>query len=119
MTAVATGTPGATDVHVRAIERTVVAIVHEALGVDAKGIKVRLDDDRGGLAVSITTPLPVPSLDGDPGTSRRGGPTVLERLHAARRTVVERMRDVAGREVTRVDIRISTATLAEQKRSIR
>ena len=51
--------PGTVTISVRSLERMAVAIVHEELGVEVSAIRVRLSDDRGGLALAVTAPVVV------------------------------------------------------------
>ncbi|KQQ05290.1 MULTISPECIES: hypothetical protein [unclassified Rathayibacter] len=90
---------GTVTLSVRSIERTALAIVHEELGVDVSAIRVRLSDDDGGLALSVSTPVVL----ADAATAG----TVLDRLHRDRTRIAARMQALTGRSVSRVDIRVT------------
>ncbi|PPG83009.1 hypothetical protein [Rathayibacter sp. AY1H2] len=92
---------GTVTITVRSIERAAVAIVHEELGVEVSAIRVRLSDDRGGLALAVTAPVVV-----EPGTAPAGG-SLLERLHGDRTRIASRMEALTGRTVSRIDIRVT------------
>ncbi|KQQ10182.1 hypothetical protein [Rathayibacter sp. Leaf296] len=103
----ATGAPvaGTVTVSVRSIERTALAVVHEELGVEVSAIRVRLSDDRGGLALAVTTPVVVdPDPVSAPGAD---GGNLLDRLHRDRARIAARMQALTGRTVTRVDVRVT------------
>lgn len=101
----ATGAPvaGTVTVSVRSIERTALAVVHEELGVEVSAIRVRLSDDRGGLALAVTTPVVVDPVS-TPGAE---GGNLLDRLHRDRARIAARMQALTGRTVTRVDVRVT------------
>ncbi|SMH30454.1 hypothetical protein SAMN06295885_0430 [Rathayibacter oskolensis] len=96
---------GTVTITVRSIERTALAIAHEELDVEVSAIRVHLSDDRGGLALAITTPVVLePPLSAAPGSP---GGSVLDRLHRDRARIASRMEALTGRTVTRVDIRVT------------
>jgi hypothetical protein len=92
---------GTVTITVRSIERSAVAIVHEELGVEVSAVRVRLSDDHGGLALSVTAPVVA-----EPGAVDPGG-SLLERLHRDRARIASRMEALTGRTVSRVDIRVT------------
>ena len=105
---------GTVTVSVRSIERTALAVVHEELGVEVSAIRVRLSDDRGGLALSVTTPVVVGSDPAAaPGTDEGN---LLDRLHRDRSRIAARMQALTGRTVTRVDIRVNGTRTRQTRR---
>lgn len=89
---------GTVTIAVRSIERTALAIVHEELGVEVSAIRVHLSDDRGGLALGVSTPVVLDPEDGG---------SVLDRLHRDRARIAARMQALTGRTVSRVDVRVT------------
>ncbi|AZZ56135.1 hypothetical protein [Rathayibacter iranicus] len=89
---------GTVTITTRSLERAAVAIVHEELGVEVSAIRVRLSDDRGGLALAVTAPVVLEQETGD---------SLLDRLHRDRSRIASRMQVLTGRTVTRVDVRVT------------
>lgn len=99
-------------------ERVLVKVAEEAtsasLGVDRGSVSVGIAEAQNGLAVTIGTPLPVPDLDDTEAI--RAGNTVLERVGAIQSQLRDRIAEVTGRDVHRVNITITGAVMAEKKR---
>ena len=102
---------GTVTVSVRSIERTALAVVHEELGVEVSAIRVRLSDDRGGLALAVTTPVVVGT---DPASAPGAGDgDLLQRLHRDRARIAARMQALTGRTVTPAASGTADATTKE------
>lgn len=99
-------------------ERVLVKVVEEAtadaLRVDRGDVSVGVSEERGGMAVTISTPLPVPELD-DVAAIQAGAP-VLERVEAIQAQLRDRIGQLIGRDVTRINMTITGAAIAERKR---
>ncbi|GAA1634834.1 hypothetical protein [Microbacterium flavum] len=99
-------------------DRVLVKIAEETtaatLKVDRGDVNVDVAEARGGMAVTIRTPLPVPNLE-DTNAIRAGTP-VLDRVARVQEQLRDRIGHIAGREVTRVNVTITGAVIAEQKR---
>lgn len=99
-------------------ERVLVKIAEEAtattLKVDRGDVKVDVAEARGGLAVTIRTPLPIPNLEDTAAIA--AGPPVLQRVAGIQEQLRDRIGRITGREVTRVNVTITGAVIAEQKR---
>lgn len=107
---------GSVSIGTRALERTATAIVHELLEAAVSDIRVSLGDDAGGLAITVETPITIEPLGSGSGSAEL---PVLERVHAARSALVERMAELTGRRVGRVDIRITGSRIRTTKRTLR
>lgn len=77
-------------------------------------MKVDVAEARGGMTVTIRTPLPIPNLD-DTAAITAGAP-VLERVARIQELLRDRIGQITGHEVTRVNITITGAVIADQKR---
>ncbi|MFG6278599.1 hypothetical protein [Microbacterium sp. S16(2024)] len=99
-------------------ERVLVKIAEETtaitLKVDRGDVNVEVAEARGGMAVTIRTPLPVPNLE-DTAAINAGTP-VLQRVARIQEQLRDRIGQITGREVTRVNVTITGAVIAEQKR---
>lgn len=103
---------GRTTITSRAVRRVVSAVTADALEVPAHDVAVTLSDDHGKLAVEARTPIRIPALAARPDA----GGTLVERLVAAQTEVRERVLDLTGSTVGRVDLRITGARIQERRR---
>jgi len=103
---------GRTDISRRALERVATALAAEALGTGAASIRVRLDDVAGALGLGVAGRIGVAPL-GDGG---RGGQSVVDRAEAAVDRIRTGMRTVAGREVGRIDVRLTGVDITRKGR---
>jgi len=109
----ASGSPrGRTTITSRAVRRVVSAVTADALEVPATDVSVTLTDDGGKLAVEARTPIRIPALSARPD---QGG-TLVERLTVAQTQVRDRVLDLTGSTVGRVDLRITGARIQERRR---
>ncbi len=95
------------------------AAAAEALGVSAQDVRAEWSDDDGLLALSIAAPIRVPSLTDvlrDPLRVEGYGGTVWDRAVAAKTAILERVTQLSGSTLSRVDIRISGARISEGAR---
>lgn len=95
------------------------AAAAEALGVAAQDVRAAWSDDDGLLALSIVAPIRVPSLTEvlrDPPRVAEYGGTVWDRAVAAKTAILERVTQLSGSTLSRVDIRISGARVSEGPR---
>ncbi|WP_157009079.1 hypothetical protein [Agromyces laixinhei] len=106
--------PGRIDVR----ERVLVKVAQEAaatvIGVDRGEVSVDVGQYGRGVAVRIATPLPIPDLD-DTAAIEAGEP-VLDRVATIQQRLRDRISHVLGREVVRVNITVTGAVIAEQRR---
>jgi hypothetical protein len=102
---------GRDSISARALQRVVAAVAAEELDVRPKEVSVQLADDRGLLAVTITSPLRLSALG-----SNTGQVGVLTRGTSARDSIRSRTRDIAGTEVRTVALRISRAAIRSESR---
>lgn len=98
---------GSTTFSARALQRLAVGIVRDAAGVTVRDVGVQLSDQGGALRISVTVPV-----------ARGGGQAsnLVEQGDALRRTLIDGMRDLAGRDVKTVDIRYAGVRRSREKR---
>ncbi len=113
-TAEAPSLPGRIVIPERVLAKVSEQAAATILGVDRRAVKVQLGQARGGMAVSVSSPLPVPDLDDT--AAIRAGATVLERLAAMQAEVRDVITALTGTEVARVNITITGAVIAQKPR---
>ncbi|MEC5179138.1 hypothetical protein [Arthrobacter sp. CG_A4] len=92
------------------------AAAAEALGVTAPEVRAEWSDDDGLLALSLVAPITVPPLTAvlrDPGRTAAFGGSVWDRAVAAKAQILRRVTELSGARLSRVDIRISGASVSE------
>lgn len=92
------------------------AAAAEALGVPPQDVRADWTDDGGLLALSLVTPIAVPSLTAvlrDPGRVAGFGGPIWERAVAAKSQILRRVTELSGARLSRVDIRISGASVTD------
>ncbi|MHA7221720.1 hypothetical protein ACX80S_05270 [Arthrobacter sp. RHLT1-20] len=92
------------------------AAAAEALGVTAQEVRAEWSDDDGLLALSLVAPITVPSLTAvlrDPGRVAAFGGPIWDRAVAAKTEILHRVTELSGARLSRVDIRISGASVSE------
>ncbi len=92
------------------------AAAAEALGVPAQDVRADWADDGGLLALSLVTPIAVPSLTSvlrDPGRVAAFGGPIWDRVVAAKSQILRRVTELSGARLSRVDIRISGASVRD------
>ncbi|AZC12439.1 hypothetical protein [Microbacterium sp. ABRD28] len=110
-----TATPaGRVDVTERVFTKVVRAASAELIGIGRDALRAEVAGYRGGLAVRLATPLPVPPLD-DPDAVR-AMPGVIERSRALQEHLQERLSRLTGRDITRIDITVTGAVTPERRR---
>ncbi|MEF2978991.1 hypothetical protein [Subtercola sp. YIM 133946] len=110
---------GRTQVTARALTRVVTALAATALDVAPSRVSVSLSDHDGALAVSISSPIRVVSLNqigGDDNAVLRSGGTVLERAERAQSVVREQAQYLTGSSIHSVTIRLNGAEIRHQER---
>lgn len=106
--------PGRIVVKERVLRKVAEETAARTLRVDRDRVSVGVSEARGGLAVAVSAPLPVPDLDDT--AAIRSGPSVLERLSEIQAELRDRIAQVTGRDVTRVNITITGAVVSGQRR---
>ncbi len=92
------------------------AAAGEALGVPPHVVRAEWSDDDGLLALSLVTPIAVPPLTAalrDPARIGALGGSIRKRAIAAKAKILHRVTELSGARLSRVDIRISGATVRE------
>jgi hypothetical protein len=106
--------PGRVDVAERALRAASLQAVSELVGVGRGDVSVDVREFRGGYALRVSTPLPIPDLD-DPAAVE-AAPRLLERMRTMQEDLSVRLGDLLGRPVVRVDITVTGARAPERKR---
>ncbi|MFT2815443.1 hypothetical protein [Leifsonia sp. A12D58] len=110
---------GRTRITSKALKSVVSAVTAEALGVDANHVGVDLTDHSGALAVTVTTPIRVVSLDrvqSDPTAVKRAGGSIVDRTSRAQETIRDRVSNLTGSTIGRVTVRISGVNIQPEER---
>lgn len=103
----------------QALTSTAQAAAAEVLGVEPARVRASFSDDRGLLALLLALPLPVPPLTrvlDDPDVVGAFGGTLWARADAARSPILDRVQQLTGARLSRVDIRIIGSTVAKGAR---
>ncbi|MCC3275728.1 MULTISPECIES: hypothetical protein [unclassified Arthrobacter] len=101
----------------QALTSTAKAAAAEYFGVPAQQIRVLWRDDQGLLALSLSLPIALPPLNTlTPAMLELAGGTVWQRAHAAKPVLLQRVAELTGSRLSRVDIRITGALPAEGRR---
>jgi hypothetical protein len=114
-----TGLAGHNRISTQALTSVARAAAAEALGVPPQDVRADWSDDDGLLALSLVTPIAVPSLTAvlrDPGRVAGFGGSIWDRAVAAKGDILRRVTELSGAQLSRVDIRISGATVSERRR---
>ncbi|MHA7240991.1 hypothetical protein [Arthrobacter sp. TMS1-12-1] len=103
----------------QALTSTARAVAADVLGVPTAQIRASFSDDRGLLALLLALPLPVPPLARvveDPDVVAVFGGPLQARADAARSPILERVQQLTGARLSRVDIRIIGSTVTRGAR---
>ena len=91
------------------------AAAAQALGVDAEDVRADWTDDDGLLALSLVSPISVPPLQSvvlDPARVGAFGGSIWERAVRAKESILAKVSELSGSQVSRVDIRVSGARIS-------
>ena len=110
---------GTTRLTAKALTRLASAVTGDALGVDAGSVSVDLEDHRGSLALRISTPIRVPSLERirsqEASIERSGGP-ILARVEQAKGEIRDRFQSLTDSRVERVMLRVTSLNIRAEER---
>jgi hypothetical protein len=107
---------GHTRISTQALSSVAKAAAAEALGVTPHEVRAEWSDDDGLLALSLVAPIAVPSLTTivrDPGRIEGLGGPIWDRAVAAKAVIWQRVTELSGARLSRVDIRIGGASMSE------
>src|SRR3712207_1894014 len=93
------------------------AAAGDALGVPPHEVRADWSDDGGLLALSLVTPIRIPSLMSVVRDSSRiagFGGSIWDRAVAAKEEILTRVTELSGARLSRVDIRVSGAHATER-----
>jgi len=103
-------------INTQALTSVARAAAAEALGVDPHEVRAEWTDDDGLLALSLVAPIAIPPLSAvlrDPGRVVAAGGSIWDRTVAAKAAILRRVTELSGARLSRVDIRISGASVSE------
>lgn len=95
------------------------AAAAEALAVAPHEVRAEWSDDDGLLALSLVSPIAVPSLSAvlqNPVHVADFGGSIWNRTVAAKAAILRRVTELSGARLSRVDIRITGASVSEGRR---
>lgn len=107
---------GHTRISTQALTSVAQAAAAEALGVPPHEVRADWSDDDGLLALSLVAPITIPPLTTvlrDPERVAGFGGSVWDRAVAAKAEILRRVTELSGASLSRVDIRISGASVNE------
>lgn len=113
------GLAGHNRISTQALTSTAKAAAAEFFRVPPAQIRVSWSDDQGMLAMSLALPVALPPLNriaADPVLVSRAGGSVWDRAHEAKLLLRDRVTDLTGSLVSRVDVRITGVHLEEGSR---
>ncbi len=106
--------PGRIDVAERVLVKVAREVSADTVGVDRGQVSVDVAESRGGIAVRISTPLPIPALDDT--IAIQAGKPILDRVASIQHELRDRIAHLIGRDVVRVDITVTGAVVTQKKR---
>ena len=107
---------GHTRISTQALTSVAQAAAAEALGVTPHDVRAEWSDDYGLLALFLVSPITLPPLAAvlrDPGRVAGSGGSVWGQAVAAKAEILSRVTELSGARLSRVDIRISGASVRE------
>ncbi|MFJ4173440.1 hypothetical protein [Microbacterium sp. NPDC089696] len=97
------------------VYRTVVEQASASLiGVSLSDVKADVVERGAGVSLRISTPLPIPDLDDTVAISQTT--PVLDRARELQEQLQQRLTGILGREVSRIALTITGATIPERRR---
>lgn len=106
--------PGRTTIADRVLTSIAEQAAASALGIERSRVSVHVGEARGGLGIRVRGPVPVPRLDDVDAIARE--PALVDRVSTAQQTLRDDVSRITGRDVTRVDIVVTGALVAERRR---
>lgn len=113
------GLAGHNRISTQALTSTAKAAAAEFFRVPPAQVRVSWSDDQGLLALSLALPVSLPPLTriaADPDLVDRAGGSVWDRAHAAKPLLRDKVTQLTGSLVSRVDVRITGVQLDEGSR---
>ena len=106
--------PGGVRVHERVLGKIARQASAAAVGVTRDDVHAEVVEWGGGLAVRLSTKLPIPDLAD--AEAIRSGPPIIERVRAVQVALADDLERITGRKIRRVSVTINGAIVAERKR---
>ena len=104
------GLSGHTRISTQALTSVARAAAADVFDVEPSSVRVSWMDDAGSLALSVSSPISVPSLGAvrvHPERVARTGGNIVDRATAAKSSILAKVEHLTGSHLSRVDIRIS------------
>ncbi|WP_026551851.1 hypothetical protein [Arthrobacter sp. H20] len=120
MSAVPPAPAGHNRISTQALTSTARAVAADVFGIPAQQIRASWSDDQGLLALRLALPIGVPSLTRtvrDPTLVSRAGGSIWDRTHASKALILQRVSQLSGSRLSRVDIRITGIRIIEGGRA--
>jgi hypothetical protein len=116
----AAGSPrrGRTRISARALRSVASAITAEAMGVSPARVGVELADANGSLEVTASTAISVVSLTATGRKAERAdrAGSVLERAGGAQHVIRDRLGELTGSQIGRVNVRLTQPHIEQEER---
>lgn len=99
----------------QALTSTACGVAADVLHVPVRDIRATWFDDAGLLALNLALPISVPPLHrvaADPAAVTVLGGSVEDRVHRAKGEILERVVQLSGSRLSRVDIRVTGARVS-------
>jgi hypothetical protein len=112
-------TAGHNRITTQALTSTARAVAADVLDVEPGQVRASFSDDHGLLALLLALPLPVPPLARvleEPDVVGSYGGPLRDRAEAARAPILERVQQLTGARLSRVDIRVIGSTVVKGAR---
>lgn len=110
---------GHTRITTRALTSTAQAVAAETLRIPASAVRASFSDDAGLLALHLALPLPIPplaSVAADPSLVESFGGSLTRRAQEAQALILERVHQLTGAELSRVDMRVIGTSVTRERR---
>lgn len=105
---------GRTEVRDKAIQKVCDHVAAQTVGVSPDRVRTWATDHRGGIALRIEAPMPVPPLSDTAAITAAG--SVLVQAERVQREVRAELTRMLGSPVTRIDLTITGAVLMSRRR---
>ncbi|WP_035771969.1 hypothetical protein [Arthrobacter sp. Br18] len=110
---------GHTRITTQALTSTARAVAAETLRVPAADVRASFSDEAGLLALHLGLPLSIPplaSVAADPSLVEAFGGSLAHRAQSAQALILERIQQLTGARLSRVDLRVTGLSVARERR---
>lgn len=109
---------GRNRISARALERVISAVTAGEMGVEPRHVGVQLGDESGSLVVTASAAITIVSLTarGRKAAAAAEAGSIIDRATAAQKVIRERVRDITGSAIGRVNLRLNAAHIDGEER---